>query len=1122
MKGLFFCSIMFGMAGLLFAQKPSDTNVLKKELLVFYNAQLAQLEQRKDSIALRDLRTDVDKIVELSERLQFVKPESMRLALDDLKKNPAFDAESGEALYRKICAGLPQAGKMLYNGKAGIEKVETLLEWHRELLMSNPLLDVDKLALVCFDLGDKARVRGAYALGVPTTNYTSVYSSVRVGPKAEVAELSGLRGKPVLHTIYKPQRNVNIADLQIHWNADKLLFSSIDDKNRWQVYEVGVDGSGFLQKVVVNEPDLDFCDANYLPDGRIVLCSNVGYQGVPCIHGIDEVSNLSLYEPQTGRFRRLTFDQDGNWNPVVMNNGRLMYTRWEYTDLTHYYSRMVFHMNPDGTENKSLYGSGSFFPNSIYDVKPLPGNSSRFVGIVSGHHGVVRSGRLMIFDPAKSRKEEKGIVQELPFRERKIIPEIKDYLVDGVWPQFIRPVPLDNNNFLVTAKLHPQGLWGIYLVDIFDNLTCVAEFEGMGLMAPQPYIKRPVPPVIPDRVNLQDKEATIFIQDIYEGEGTSGLPRGVVKELRIFAYEYAYWRSVSDHDGMGIQSGWDIKRLLGTVPVEEDGSVIFKVPAQTPISIQPLDEKGRAVQWMRSWFTPMPGETVSCVGCHEDQNQIPIPKRVIAAQIKPHRLKEPEGGRRPFTFDLEIQPILDRACVACHTGEKGLKDFRGQEKKIYKRGAVTLIVRPYHVSYLNLMPHIYRQGPEADMYVLKPYEYHASNSELIRMLEKGHHGVQLTEKEWRTFYTWIDFNLPYSGRFQTTTNKDSVEQYYRRIELANKYNNGAGVDWKRELADYTTYLQRQGEIVAEMPVSLRTVKPKTVKQSGWPFDPEEAKRRQNRQTVREVEVSPGVNVRFVWIPAGKFVMGAENAEPDCRPAFRTEVKTGFWMAETEITNEQYHALVPGHDSRIIGQFWKDHTMAGYPANEPQQPVIRVSFNEALAFCRQWGEKNGLKITLPSETQWEWACRGGSDKPFWYGESGVDFACFENMADAQLSDMAVQGVNPKPMSKNNPLREFWDYLPKVKTVNDGSMLGVAVGKYQANPWGLKDMHGNVAEWTCSNYMPYPLKKIGQDERKVVRGGSWTDRPLYSASYTRKPYLPWQRPYNVGFRVIISED
>lgn len=166
-------------------------------------------------------------------------------------------------------------------------------------------------------------------------------------------------------------------------------------------------------------------------------------------------------------------------------------------------------------------------------------------------------------------------------------------------------------------------------------MTLLAEFEGEGLINPIIVNKRPVPPIIPNRIKPGDKEATVFIQDIYEGEGLPGVPVGTVKKLRVFAYEYTYVNSESDHIAQGIQSGWDIKRNLGEVDVEPDGSAIFKIPANTPVSFQPLDEEGRAIQWMRSWVTGMPGEVVSCVGCHEDQNSVPIPKRVAASTKEP-------------------------------------------------------------------------------------------------------------------------------------------------------------------------------------------------------------------------------------------------------------------------------------------------------------------------------------------------------------------------------------------------------------------------------------------------------------------------------------------------------
>ena len=777
------------------------------------------------------------------------------------------------------------------------------------------------------------------------------------------------------------------------------------------------------------------------------------------------------------------------------------------------------HMNPDGTENKALYGSGAMFPNSTFDIQPLPGHGSAFVGIISGHHGVARSGRLILFDPSKGRKSVSGMTQEIPHRNRPIKEVIKDRLVDGVWPQFIKPTPLSDKYFLVAAKLSKESLWGIYLVDIYDNVTCLMEMEGEGFISPTLVTKRPTPPAIPDRVKLNDKEATIFIQDIYEGEGLRGIPRGTVKSLRLHAYEYAYVNTKSDHNWHGIQSGWDIKRLLGTVPVEEDGSAIFKVPANTPISIQPIDKDGVAVQWMRSWLTGQPGEVVSCIGCHEDQNQIPIPKRVMASQKDAHKLTPPEGGTRSFTFDLEVQPILDRACIACHNGDKAF-DLRGGKKD--KLG--------YGTSYLNLHPYVHRQGGEGDMVVLQPYEYHPNTSELVRMLKKGHYNVQLTDAEWRKLYNWIDYNAPDKGYFNANVLKylpyKGFDQIKRRKELTDKYANGAGVDWKKEIADYATYLKGQGEITPVMPAAEKPVKAKNLKVSGWPFDADVAKTKQaeaGSKTRKSIEIAPGVKLNFVRIPAGKFVMGSYNGEPDAYPTSKVTVDKAFWMGELEITNQQYNAIFPEHDSRYVDQQWKDHVVQGYPANEPQQPVIRVSYNDAMEYCKKLSEKTGLKITLPTEAQWEWACRAGSDTDFWYGTKNSDFGKKDNLADKTTLLFAVAGVDPKPMSPDNPWYKYYTYLPKEESVDDGELVQIGGKKYEANPFGLYCMHGNVAEWTRSDYIPYPYKEDAKatSEYKVVRGGSYIERPKFSTSHSRKGFYPYQRVFNVGFRVIIEE-
>ena len=1062
---------------------------------------------------------------DLEVQIRWVNPTAIRAYLDDTKTALGGKAP---ALYEKLSRletllpGVQQAFSDKVSGNTVDEVIgqaQEILALKREIILANPLLDMDKIIVARYRLGNKARKAMGPSMGTSTANYNSLFSNSRKGYDAEIDLLTGLRGQIESSRIYKPEADVPVSDIQLHWDADRLLFSSLDKNRKWQIYEMNIDGSNLHQKITVDEPDLEFCDANYLPDGKVVATTNIGYNGVPCVHGDDVVANLVSFDPETRALRRLTFDQDGNWSPIVIPNGRIMYTRWEYTDLTHYFSRIVMHMNPDGTENKALYGSGSYFPNSTFDMKPLSKHSSRFIGIISGHHGTARSGRLVIFDPAKSRKEEKGMIQELPFKDRPIVPIIKDELVEGVWPQFMKPYPLSEKYFLVACKPAKDALWGIYLVDVFDNLTLIAEQEGEGLTAPIPLVKRETPPVIPSKIKPDSKEATVFIQDIYEGEGLKGIPRGTVKSLRLHAYEYAYVKTRSDHNWHGIQSGWDIKRMLGTVPVEEDGSVIFKAPANTPISIQPLDKDGVAIQWMRSWVTGQPGEVVSCIGCHEDQNQIAIPKRVIASQKAPSALTLPEGGTRSFTFDLEVQPILDRACIACHNGEGKAFDLRGGKKD--KLG--------YGTSYLNLHPYVHRQGGEGDMVVLQPYEYHPNTSELVRLLKKGHHNVKLTDKEWKTLYNWIDYNAPDKGYFNANVLTDlpykGFDQIKRRKELTDKYANGAGVDWKKEIADYADYLKKQGPITPVMPEKAAPVKEKTLKVKGWPFGADRIKEMlaKEKETRKVVEIAPGVKVNFVRIPAGEFVMGSYRGEPDAYPTAKVKIDKAFWMAELETTNEQFNVVFPDHDSRFVDQQWKDHVVQGYPANKPEQPVIRVSYNDAMEFCRKLSEKTGLKITLPTEAQWEWACRAGSDQDFWYGDMHADFGKKDNLADKTTLLFAVYGVDPQPMAKTNPWYKYYTFLPKEESVDDGNLVQVGGKAYEANPFGLYSMHGNVAEWTRSDYVSYPYNEKTKEtsEYKVARGGSYIDRPKYAASHTRKAYYPYQRVFNVGFRMIIED-
>lgn len=1097
----------------------------------YYTGELEKISSLKKSYeqeqAYKEMAKKVTALVQLQAELDWINPKAMQDALAVMKKNAKFDATKADAEFSELKGLVAKGFNGIYTGDAqAVADANKALGLKRRIMLSSPDVDVDKIITVKYNLGDRASYVMAGSLGVQPNNWSNQTTTSRNAFNAEMIEISGLKsGDLKERSIYKPEmQGAAVTDLAPHWDGKRVMFTTLDSNRRWRVCQVDVEGQDFKQMISSAEKDLEFFDAAYLPDGRIIAVCNIGYNGVPCVNGSDEVGNMVIYDPKDGSMRRLTFDQDANWHPIVLQNGKVMYIRWEYTDLTHYFSRIVMHMNPDGTEQKSLYGSGSMFPNSIFDVIPLPQRTNRFVGVISGHHGVARSGRLMIFDPAKSRKEEKGMIQELPYKGRPIIPEVKDELVNGVWPQFIKPYPLTDETYLVTAKLSPNSLWGIYLVDVYDNLTLVANAPDAGMIYSIPVKNRPTPPIIPDRIKLDQKDATVFIQDIYEGEGLRGVPRGQVKNIRIYAYEYAYQRTLSDHYNHGIQAGWDIKRLIGTVPVEEDGSALFKIPANTPISLQPLDAEGRAIQWMRSWVTGMPGEVVSCVGCHEDQNMLPIPKRVTASTIQPHPIKPAKGGIRPYSFQYEVQPLLDRACISCHDGGKaGLPNFKDTSSVGVTDWSGT---RYMQKSYLAFHPYVNRQGPEADMKVMIPYEYHASTSEIVRMLKRGHHNVKLTDDEWQSLYQWIDMNAPGRGTFDANKMR-GIDQYDRRIELANKYANNAGVDWRKELSDYVSYLKAQGPITPVMPEPEKEVKYKKVSQKGWPLTADEIKTMlaKEQSTRKEIEVADGVKITFIRVPAGKFIMGSNEGYPDQAPACKAVVKNGFWMAEKELSNAQYTALVPEHDSRIYAQFWKDHVSPGYPANLPQQPVMRVSYEDAVDYCKKLAGKTGLKVTLPTEAQWEWACRAGSGTDFWYGDRSADFGKFENLADVQLEKMAVTGVNPQPMSKNDPWFPYFNYLPKVATVDDGCMIPQEECHYGANAFGLINMHGNLAELTRSPYLPYPYSEKAQAEIKdnyvVARGGSWIDRPKDATASVRRAYLPWQRVNNVGIRLIIED-
>ncbi|MHB1033920.1 MAG: SUMF1/EgtB/PvdO family nonheme iron enzyme [Pirellulales bacterium] len=1069
--------------------------------------------------------------------------QALRLAIEDLTNTQGAKYPAGRAFLTRLDALEKSLAEALTKANAGrladLERMESLAadfdRLKRESLLANPLLDFDRLLLIRrAPDGDPRRADGTgFGVGefIGLPRQSSKHNPGIDRPfdwDNEIAILSPVRPEGKLTTVYQSDGRRLITDVDLDWDANKVLFSMPGTHRMWQIFEIGADGKGLRQVTPGDQPDVHNYDSCYLPDGRIAFLSTAPLQGVPCNAGVI-VGMMYRMDGDGSNIRQVCFEQDHDYCPTVLNDGRVLYLRWDYTDTPHVWNRMLFAMNPDGTGQSEYYGANSYWPNAIFYARPIPNHPTQVVGIVTGHH-VGRVGELVIFDPAKGRQETDGVVQRIPGRGQKVEPLIEDKLTEHSWPKFLHPYPLSEKYFIVSCKPTPDSLWGIYLVDVFDNMVLLKEVERQVLLEPIPLRKTPRPPIIPDRAK-PDGDALVHMMNVYEGPGMKDIPRGTVKKLRVFTYHFGYQRLAGIDHRIGIDGPWEVKRVLGTVPVEEDGSAFFRIPAKTPLSVQPLDAEGKAVQLMRSWMTAMPGETLSCVGCHDRRSSAPPGMMTRAMSRRPSKIEPWRGPTRGFSFKTEVQPVLDKFCVACHNGAprddgRTIVNLRGDQDAlvVYRAGdprdetvrntPAEKLIGKYNAifdpSYVALRRYVRVGGLESDLHLLPPMEFHADTSQLVQMLRKGHHGVKLDEEGWDRLVTWIDLNTPCHGTWSEFT-RISENQRQRRQLLRNLY---GGVDEDAEANPEPP--RKPVEPIMPPPPAKPPIR--LVSARGWPFDAAEAARRQTASgpATRRVDLGGGVKLELVRIPAGQFVMGDAAGAEDEMPQASVAIPRAFWMARFETTNEQFARFDPAHDSRFEDRtswiFSEDYL--GWPLNRPRQPVVRVSWNQAVAFCRWLSQKSGLTFSLPTEAQWEYACRAGAASSLAYGNLDTDFSPFANMADYTIRELAYTGW--RPLSPDIAARD--------ERFNDHALVTANVGGYRPNAWGLFDMHGNAAEWTRSAWRAYPYDPgDGRDEpaaegKKVVRGGSWFDRPDRCRSAFRLAYPAYQRVFNVGFRVV----
>ncbi len=635
----------------------------------------------------------------------------------------------------------------------------------------------------------------------------------RPGASLCLLEMDGLYG--TVKTLLEDREGV-IRDPDVSYDGRRVLFAwkKSDRLDDYHLYELDV-ASGQVRQLTAGLGFADY-EGIYLPNADIVFNSTRCVQTVDCWW--TEVSNLYTCD-QDGRYlRRLSFDQVHTNYPQLLDDGRIVYTRWEYNDRGQIYPQPLYQMNSDGTNQTEFYGNNSFFPTSILHARGIPG-TSKVVAIASGHHSS-QAGKLVVIDPTRGRQENQGVQLIAPVRETPAV-KIDAYGQDG--EQWMYPYALNEREFIVTflpvGRKNPHdrfdGRFGIFYMDLDGRRELLVSDPELPCNQAVPLVARTPAIVRPSVVDYRKKTGTYYVQDVYRGPGLQGIPRGTVKALRVVTIDYraAGVGSNQNHGEAGgalistppaVGNGsWDPKTVLGTTPVYEDGSAMFQVPARTPVYFQALDANGHVVQTMRSWSTLQPGECASCVGCHENKNESPVSYSADSQAMR-HGARELEpfyGPRRGFSFSREIQPILDRHCTTCHNDRSVLgadkpapasppivADGQPIRPKAFSLLAETTLdvraKRRWSDAYLMLtkatlhdlqMTPYYEADPTQSLVnwisaqsappMLPPYSAGAAKSRLIDLLRKGHEGVKLSQEELDKIACWIDLLVPYCGDY---------------------------------------------------------------------------------------------------------------------------------------------------------------------------------------------------------------------------------------------------------------------------------------------------------------------------------------------------------------------
>lgn len=559
--------------------------------------------------------------------------------------------------------------------------------------------------------------------------------------------------------LFTPGPGATVRDPEVDWDAKRIVFSmrkSIDDN--YHIYTINSDGTG-LKQLTSNQEVADI-DPLWLPNNDIVFSSSRDPKYCMCNRHI--MGNLFRMEPDGANIYQIGKSTLFEGHASLLPDGRILYDRWEYVDRNFGDAQGLWVCNQDGTGHAIYYGNNTTSPGGVIDGRVLAEGGKAIAVFGSCHDRPW--GALGIIDRSLGVDGPEPVLRTWPadFKER-IAVEGQDFdSTTHLKIKYEDPWPLDDEHFLCSRQTGKGEEMGLYYIDLHGNEVLIHS-ESPGCYDPMLLAsrKKPLDHVVRRDFSDPKGKGNFYVQNVYIGTHMKNVAKGSIKYLRVIESPEKRTWSQGGWGGQGEQAAgmnwlnFENKRILGTVPVEADGSAYFEVPANTFLFFQVLDEYKVMVQSMRSGIYVQPGENYGCVGCHESRvGDIPQTGARPTALLRPaSKLTGWFGLPRRFSFQAEVQPIFNKHCVACHGYGKKAAD------KLNLSGDRDVV---FSTSYVDLWTSgvlsCIGGGPAA---LQDAYAWGSRRSKLITELFKGHHDVHLSAEELERLITWVDLNAPY-------------------------------------------------------------------------------------------------------------------------------------------------------------------------------------------------------------------------------------------------------------------------------------------------------------------------------------------------------------------------